>query len=268
VDLEVIVNDGGSTDGSVEVLKNRSEKFKWSSARDEGQTAAINLGLRDASGEILAYLNSDDVYLPGALAAVVSFFESHPECQVVFGDAYHLRADGSVLEDYPTEDWDYQRLLKVCFLCQPAVFWRRTVMERYGAFDERLSFAMDYEYWLRLGAHVPFARMSGIHLAGSRLHDETKTLGQRVRVHREIVQVIQRYSTTPGPVIHWLKNLASIAATEHGFPCSQEPVRQLQHVRRFAASALAYAEELQIRLPAEFVAELTQMLDAAERQIA
>lgn len=265
VDLEVIVKDGGSTDGSVDILRQRPESFRWTSQRDGGQTAAINSGLHEATGEIFAYLNSDDIYLPGALSAVAKHFEDNKDCQLLYGDAYHLRADGSVLETYVTEDWDYERLLHVCFLCQPAVFWRRSVAERYGLFDERLNFAMDYEYWLRLGYAFPFSRLKGVYLAGSRLHEETKTLGQRVKVHREIVRVVQRYSERPHALYHWLKNLASVSVNQQGLLPSSDPKTHFDHVRAFVGSILMYAEELEIHLNNAFVTELTTLFSNAER---
>ncbi len=264
VTVELIVKDGGSTDGSVDLLRARSETFRWSSHRDGGQTNAINEGLREATGDILAYLNSDDVYFPGALAGVEEHFRVHPECQILYGDAYHLRSDGSVIEEYPTQEWDYSQLLRTCYLCQPAVFWRRSLMENTGAFDERLAYAMDYEYWLRVGADVPFTHLRGQFLAGSRLHEETKTLAQRIAVHREIVQIVRCYAESSDPVIHWLRHLASITAIESGFPPSPVPAQHLEHVRRFAAWMLSYAEELQIRLEGGVLTEIENLLEQAE----
>ena len=137
-------------------------------------------------------------------------------------------------------------------------------MERFGTFDERLSFAMDYEYWLRLGAAVPFSFLEGAFLAGSRLHEDTKTLSQRVKVHREIVQVIQRFSSEPGPVVHWLRHLASITASESGYPASPFPERHVHHVRLYSAWLLAYADELNVPLNEEVLSELDSLVDSAE----
>ena len=141
-DLDVRVYDGGSTDGSVEVLKNNPNGFWWVSERDNGQAAAINRGLQEASGEILAFLNSDDIYFPGTLARVADYFQRHPECLILYGDAQHLNADGSVMEPYYTEPWDYERLASVCYLCQPAVFWRRPIIRiRRGACSPAIRFS-------------------------------------------------------------------------------------------------------------------------------
>jgi glycosyltransferase involved in cell wall biosynthesis len=174
-DVEHIVMDGGSSDGTVAILERWRDRISFSSGRDGGQTAAINAGIARARGEILGYLNSDDVYYEGAVAAAVEAFERDPEADVVYGDAVHIDADDRMVGAYPTEEWSMERLKLVCFLCQPAVFFRRRVIEQFGPFDARLHYCMDYEYWLRLGmrgarfVHIP-AR-----LAASRVHDATKT---------------------------------------------------------------------------------------------
>lgn len=265
-DVEVIVKDGGSTDGSVQLLNARPEEFSWSSERDYGQTDAINRGIAESTGEILAYLNSDDVYLPGTLACVRDFFSRNKDCEIAYGDAYHLYPNGSIMEPYPTEDWNYSRLQYNCFLCQPAVFWRRSLLDRVGVFDERLSYAMDYEFWLRAGRHVPFFRI-GQFLAGSRLHAETKTQSQRIRVHREIVGVVRAYSDNAAPVMHWLKHLASISATEAGFPCSPNAYHHLLHVQQFAAWIFAYAEQMQLALDETILDYVERALDEAGRNV-
>ena len=215
-DIEVLVFDGGSTDGTLEILESYGSRIRWVSRKDHGQSDAINQGLNQATGDILAYLNSDDVYLPGAIERVVRHFRENPASLCVYGQAYHLHEDGSVMERYPSEPWSYTRLLEKCFLCQPAVFWRRELMERHGVFDDRLHFAMDYEYWLRLGRAIPFDYLKDDYLAGSRLHEETKTLSQRVKVHEEVFQVVMRYA--PEPPLRCLMHLAATVADVEKLP--------------------------------------------------
>ena len=223
-DLEILVYDGGSDDGTVEILESYGDRIQYVSRPDEGQTDAINQGLREAKGEILAYLNSDDVYFPGALDRVADYFEKHPKALAVYGGAWHLHEDGSQMERYATEPWNYPRLLDVCYLCQPAVFWRREVMERFGTFDDRLNWAMDYDYWLRVGRSIRFHYLEDTVLAGSRLHAETKTLSQRVKVHEEILRVVMRYS--PVPPMRWLLNLAHIIVEDVKIPAAGMKVSQ------------------------------------------
>jgi glycosyltransferase involved in cell wall biosynthesis len=204
--FEHIVMDGGSTDGTLQILGRWRDRITFTSSRDNGQTTAINAGISIARGEILGYLNSDDVYYPGAIAAAVAAFERDPAIDVVYGDADHIDVHDRVIGAYPTEEWSIERLKLVCFLCQPAVFFRRSVIERFGAFDENLHYCMDYEYWLRLGlrgahfAHIP------VKLAGSRLHGEAKTFRSAKQAHVEINDMLKRHlGRVPD---NWLSNYA------------------------------------------------------------
>lgn len=208
---EILVFDGGSTDGSLDILREYDSRISWVSGPDGGQTRAINQGLRKARGEILCYLNSDDVFFPDVLARVRRCFAEDPSRKIIYGNALHLNEDGSPMEPYPTEEWNFARLLDRCFICQPAAFWRRDVHAEFGLFDESLNFAMDYEYWLRAGARVPFFHLDGLPLAGSRLHAETKTLSCRAAAHREMLEVVRRHTDKP---YRWLTTLAKILEQE------------------------------------------------------
>jgi glycosyltransferase involved in cell wall biosynthesis len=219
-DFEHIVMDGGSTDGTVAILERWRDRISFSSGPDGGQTAAINAGIARARGEVLAYLNSDDVYYDGAVAAAVEAFERDPSADVVYSDAVHIDAGDRIIGTYPTEEWSMARLKLVCFLCQPAVFFRRRVIERFGPFDARLNYCMDYEYWLRLGmrgarfVHIP------MRLAASRVHDATKTRTRPRQVHREINNMLrERIGTVPD---NWLWNYAHAILDARGVARSAE----------------------------------------------
>lgn len=190
--IEYLVMDGGSTDETVEILKSYGDRLAWVSEPDRGQADAINKGWRRARGEILAYLNSDDTYLPGAVTAVVAALEAHPEAAAVYGEGYHVTETGQVIERYPTEPFDMQRLAETCFICQPTVFLRRRVVEQVRYLDEANQWCMDYDLWIRV------ARVGTLHFlpryqATTRLHAETKTLGQRARAHAEILRTVYRH---------------------------------------------------------------------------
>lgn len=208
VTIEYLVMDGGSTDKTVEILEKYRGRLEFVSEKDKGQTDAINKGLRRSRGRILAYLNSDDTYLPDAVAKAVRFLDSHTEVAMVYGEGYHVNVQGHFLERYYTEPFDFQRLAEICFICQPTVFFRRELLSTVGYFDAGLQFCMDYDYWIRVGKRYAVGYIPE-YLATSKLHSEGKTLGKRVDFHEEIVCTVQRhYGHVP---VRW------IAAYAHAY---------------------------------------------------
>lgn len=185
--LEILVLDGGSTDNTLDILKSQPPGVRWVSQPDAGQADAINRGFEQSTGEILAWLNSDDLYCPEALRRVGEFFRDHPETDWVYGKAVHINEKGDVIAPYPTELFTCQRLAEVCFLCQPAVFFRRSLWKKGGGLDLKLHFALDYDYWIRL-SRLSTPQYLPQTLAASRLHEDTKTLSNRRRCLEEIVR--------------------------------------------------------------------------------
>jgi glycosyltransferase involved in cell wall biosynthesis len=190
--MEYLVLDGGSTDNTLAILQRYSGRLSWISEKDQGQADAINKGFRMAKGEILAWLNSDDTYLPGTIRKVVEYFQTHHDVGMVYGEGYHIDAMGKILERYYTEPFDFQRLSEICFICQPTAFLRAEVFRALGPLDDELRYSLDYEYWMRLAKRFRIGYLSD-YLANSRLHIETKTLSQRVKFHQEILHTVKRH---------------------------------------------------------------------------
>ena len=215
LEVEILIRDGGSTDGSVEIIRDFAAahpgRVDWKSGPDGGQTAAINDGLRAATGEWVCYLNSDDLLVPGALGRVAEYFRNHPEADLVYGRAEWMDADGRFLGEYPVGEWDYARLSQDCFICQPAAFWRRRLHGEHGYFDERLRYCMDYEFWLRAGRTARVAHLP-VKLARVRRHAGAKTFKDFVPMRCEIVDMLARRGG--GVARNWVRGLARMQAEE------------------------------------------------------
>ncbi len=175
--VEYRVMDGGSTDGSAEIIRRYADRLAfWTSQPDGGQADAINKGWADSTGEILAYLNADDRYTPGAVSAVARLFQQHPEVGIVYGSCTSNLPDKETKHLYQPPEFSLKRLLLENFIPQPTVFIRRSVLDQVGFLDERLRYCLDYDLWLRCAvAGVQFRRLSGSALAHFRVWFGSKT---------------------------------------------------------------------------------------------
>jgi glycosyltransferase involved in cell wall biosynthesis len=189
--LDYLVMDGGSRDGTRELLESYSDRIRWVSEPDGGQADAINRGFARTRGTIFAFLNADDTYRRGALAAAAAGFDANPGAAVVYGDADIVDAAGDIVLPYPTESFDRSRLQHACPLSQPAAFVRRDAWEEAGGLDANLRYALDYDLWIRLSEDHAFARIPET-LASSRMHAANKSLGERGGLYRESVEVVRR----------------------------------------------------------------------------
>jgi glycosyltransferase involved in cell wall biosynthesis len=183
--IDYVVMDGGSRDDTIEILKQYSDRVRWVSKPDKGPADAIIQGLAASDAPVVAWLNSDDVYYPGAVAAALKFLDANPDIDVAYGEAEHIDARGDFIERYPTEDFDFERLKDTCFISQPASFIRRRAFELAGPLNAAVR-GMDYEFWLRLAkAGGRFGRFPTL-AAATRLHAEAFSVGQRLRGHAEV----------------------------------------------------------------------------------
>jgi glycosyltransferase involved in cell wall biosynthesis len=190
--IEYLVIDGGSTDDTLAVLQSYGHRLFWVSEPDKGQAHAVNKGWRRAKGDILAWLNSDDLYEPGAVRTAVDHLVHNPHVGMVYGEGYFVDESGQPINRYPTYPFNPDRFLERCGICQPTVFVRRAVIEEVGNVDESLNFCMDYELWIRISKRYSAGYVPQ-HLAKSRLHDECKTIKHRVKSHKEVLDMLHRH---------------------------------------------------------------------------
>jgi glycosyltransferase involved in cell wall biosynthesis len=191
--IEYLIVDGGSTDGSLEIIQKHAERLAWwVSEPDKGQTDAINKGFARSQGEILAWINSDDTYLPHAVREAVAYLHAHPEAGMVYGDANLVDEAGQVIGKFPARQTDYDRLRRgYVHIPQQAAFFRADLWRKVGPLDPSFYFAMDYDLWVRL------AKISSLHYqprlwANFRLHGSGKSVISDERCWPEMLRVHYR----------------------------------------------------------------------------
>lgn len=223
--LEYMVLDGGSTDGSVEMIRKYAPRLSyWRSEHDAGQCDAINSGWTRASGDIVAYLNSDDVYLANAIHTAAAFMQTHPEAELVYGFIQHIDESGNVFDAVQPPHFTVSRLLEYCFIPQPTVFMRRSLLQRIGPLDESLHYSFDYEYWLRASRVTTPMRIPAF-IAAARYHGASKTGSQLQSFVREEITIFDRMFA-PGSALSnrldlsrraYLPRLTYMSGYESGF---------------------------------------------------
>ena len=191
--LEYIIVDGGSTDGSVDIIRKYADRLAWwVSEKDKGQTDAINKGFAHARGEIIAWINSDDTYEPGAISAAVKYLQEHPDVGLVYGDTHFIDEQGRVIGKFAARQTDYQRLRQgYVHIPQQAAFFRGDLWRAVGPLDPSFYFAMDYDLWVRLAARAPIHYTPQL-WANFRLHTSGKTIAADDRCWPEMIRVHRR----------------------------------------------------------------------------
>src|SRR5512133_1046826 len=161
--LEYIVIDAASTDGSQEIIRSYADRLTyWVSEPDRGQTDAINKGFSHASGDILAWINSDDTYAPGAIRQAVAFLQQHPEIGLVYGDMLFIDENDQPIGKFKAALTDLSHLRRgYVHVPQPAAFFRSSLWQQVGPLDASFYFAMDYDLWVRLAQKTQFAYCKG-----------------------------------------------------------------------------------------------------------
>lgn len=201
--IEYLVIDGASSDRSVDIICNYADRIAyWESTPDRGQAHAINKGLQRAQGDLLGWLNSDDVLKEGAVSRAVQALLDHPDTGVVYGRLERIDAQGGLL---PTPELPKDRItfgldqvIGECIVNQPGSLWRRLAMEQVGLLDEGLHYSLDYDYWIRMAmSGVQFLRLTDV-LAQFRLSRDSKTVGRTAEMALEQMEVLERLISRPG----------------------------------------------------------------------
>jgi len=206
--LELIVLDGGSTDGTHEILQKYASSLTWISEPDNGQVDAINKGLKLVTGEVVAYLNSDDIYTQNTLLTVGQYFFDHPDCQILTGKCVNIDENGfetRAMIKYYKNFWlmlGIDKCLTVInYVSQPSTFWRAGLTLSIGYFDTRFRNAMDYDYWLRV---TKLYKLNFInqYLSKFRIYPTSITSSNSRAQYDDEFRVASRYSTPFQKALH------------------------------------------------------------------
>lgn len=204
--IRYIVMDGGSTDGTIDILRRYDRQIEWVSQADNGQTDAINKGFARGGGEILTWLNSDDTLEPGAVRAAVEYLVKQPDIAVVYGDANFIDPAGRFIGRCAhVEPFNRHRLLHYSdFIVQPAAFFRRSVFEAVGGLDPELNWAMDYDLWLKIAKHHRMAYIPRV-MANYRWFGANKTAMGGIKRIEEVERVARRHGAPQLPAYFCLE---------------------------------------------------------------
>ena len=195
--IEYIVIDGASTDGSVELIKKYEDRLSyWVSEKDSGQAEGINKGLARATGDIVAWINSDDFYFPGAVASAVKAFETHPDAGLVYGDTVAVDEKGDFIYFPQYAQWSLEDLLTFNIIGQPAVFMRRDILLKTGSLDPSFHFLLDHQLWIRIASRAPMVYVPEWWAAG-RFHESAKNVAQAAKFGEEAFRILDWAKSDP-----------------------------------------------------------------------
>lgn len=190
--IEYLVVDSHSTDDTPDILDKYSGRLRTIRSPRLGPASAIHIGLSQARGSILAWLNADDTYEPDAVQSVVTTFLEHPGADIVYGDAQFADDNGAVIRPYPTIPFDAGALERECFISQPAAFFRASVYREYPL-DPSLPVSFDYDLWIRLAAARRNFQYVPQHFASTRMHRECLTLARRREVFEVTMDLLKKH---------------------------------------------------------------------------
>lgn len=195
--IEYLVADGGSNDGSVEIIRKYEDRLGWwVSENDRGQADAINKGFSRAKGEFIAWVNSDDYYLPGAISHAVKVLQEHPEAGLVYGNVQVVDQDEEIINTLTYGNWQLPELMTFHIIGQPAVFMRRDILEKAGYLNLSYHFLLDHQLWLRMGLAAGYYYVPAL-WARAHYHEGCKNLAQAAEFGKEARRIVEWMKSEP-----------------------------------------------------------------------
>lgn len=270
--IEYWVIDGGSTDNSVEIIKSCPHQLAgWISEKDRGQADGINKGFAKANGDIVAWLNSDDLYYPGAIRQAVEAFQAHPDASFVFSDVESIDEDGKAFQMMRYSHWKLADLMAFKIIGQPGVFMRRKVLEQAFFLDPSYHYLLDVQLWLKMTRIAEPVYVPNKVWAAARYHENAKNAAQVTGFGPEAFRIAKwlcederfyplntKHFNTIRAGAHRLNAFYQVEAQNYGAALESyarmyrlHPLQSLRTLRRMVFSFLGYLGLGKLRLPCE-----------------
>lgn len=242
--LEYIVVDGNSIDGSQAIIKKYAHRLAWwVSEKDNGQADAFNKGLKHAHGEYIGWLNSDDLYLEGAISEAIELLESKPELAFIFGDVQAIDQHGRITNIMHYGEWELKDLMQFKIIGQPAVFMRKAFLESTGGLDPSYHFLLDHHLWLKLASQAPIMYSKKL-WAAARFHATAKNVAHAAEFGQEAYRLVEWMENSPALNKTFLANHHKILAGAH-----RMNARYLLDGDQYTQAAHAYWQGMKLDLP-------------------
>ncbi|MDP2966076.1 MAG: glycosyltransferase family 2 protein [Pelolinea sp.] len=262
--IEYFIVDGGSTDGSVELIREWATSAKnrlnwWVSEKDNGQAEAINKGFSRSNGEIVAWLNSDDLYMKGAVEKAVNAFQTNPDVGLIFSNVFSIDADGNLINAMRYREWGLNDLMAFNIIGQPGVFMRKEALDAVGNLDPVYHYLLDHQLWLRIAVRYKIKYVDDF-FAAARFHSEAKNVALAAEFGQEAFRIVDWMKSQPDLLQTFAANRRKILAGAFRFSARYQldggenyksfnhylksfwfhPPTALKELSRFAYSFLSY----------------------------